>query len=415
MVLITSSDIVPKFAERGGLVPYGPEWEFVTVRDLAKSRKLAKFDPEKQKLLVLSSLYIKKAAVKDKNASYYNRGGHVGGSLNYEKMMVCVDVMGPAGMNVVVLLLGKGQNPCFFRKHLTARDDGSLSKIIDWICIYDCLCLVCVDLFVCLRVGPGNFFVIENPSPIERWMADGELPILGTLSSAIPVTITKQLPTKPIFEASTRQHAFHLIGAKILLLGFETVDVPCAGNLCSAREMYKNQVLSQGCGCYQIARGDENICGFYQFKIVDRKGFEMWISNFTCKDFVASQTMEGRFSMGVTAAKLNAERRTRTEFRKSVNNQFDYVNERGGFDVWGWVRRGWVKDVSTVDQQPSREPAKLVEAGDVVYHVSYIKPILKESEVQGLEQLKFDVSQFMDKEADEANIDEASDVCGVDA
>ena len=78
-------------------------------------------------LLVLMPLYCKLPSKKDEHgARYYNRGREVR-SL-YDKMLVCLDVNGLPGQNIVVFLLGKGRNENFFSGCLVERDNGSAGK-----------------------------------------------------------------------------------------------------------------------------------------------------------------------------------------------------------------------------------------------------------------------------------------------
>lgn len=238
-------------------------------------------------------------------------------------------------------------------------------------------------------------FVIENPLPVTRWMNNGKQPLISTPKSILPVDHLKdgvEFKSTPIVETTKKQHAFYLRGATVKLLNFDVINPPCAGNFCGAKEMFKDQILSQRCPCYQTTLGDENVCGIYQLKVIDEKGNTIFVPNYTCKNWIAEQTKEGRFPVGVTAAMMNDNRRARVEFMKSVQLQLEYVNKNCGFSVVGWIRRGEVVDQGVDAPIGRNEHPQMIDAGEFTYHISHIEPTRAAVRVsKELAELKFDV------------------------
>ena len=74
-------------------------------------------------LLILKPLYCKKRK-EDKKPVY---GQQV--SSNFDRLLVCVDVMALAGQNIVVFPLGDGRNEVLFDSCLKERDSGVAGKL----------------------------------------------------------------------------------------------------------------------------------------------------------------------------------------------------------------------------------------------------------------------------------------------
>ena len=102
--------------------PYGNEASFVNINSLTAKE----WAPTSDTVMVCVVLYIK-AASKDSKLSFYSRTDRQVNT-SYDKMIVAMDVNAPAGQNIVIFLLGGGQNECFFRNCTRMSDTGVLSK-----------------------------------------------------------------------------------------------------------------------------------------------------------------------------------------------------------------------------------------------------------------------------------------------
>ena len=102
--------------------PYGNETSFVNINSLTAKEWASTSDT----VMVCVVLYIK-AASKDSKLSFYSRTDRQVNT-SYDKMIVAMDVNAPAGQNIVIFLLGGGQNECFFRNCIRMRDTGVLGK-----------------------------------------------------------------------------------------------------------------------------------------------------------------------------------------------------------------------------------------------------------------------------------------------
>lgn len=188
-------------------------------------------------------------------------------------------------------------------------------------------------------------WVHTNPGPIEKFLSNGDVPLLSVTSSAIPVTCDARLPTKNYIDTNYNQQVCHWNGVRIKLGfgGANLLDGPCSGELCGGRELFVDTVMKKKCACMQITQGDKGIFGLYQFRIWRKVGNEeksFYVPTFTAKAWTHQFLVEGNFPIGMTAARLNSNPDTQLDFMRAVGKRLEFFNQRGGFDFTGWVKRG---------------------------------------------------------------------------
>ena len=82
--------------------------------------------------------------------------------------------------------------------------------------------------------APGAVVVIQDPDPIKTWLGKGSnMPIMD-ITGPFRVVNKGSITMKPvpIVTASLKQHAFHLVGAKIRVLNWYPLDTNCGGLMC---------------------------------------------------------------------------------------------------------------------------------------------------------------------------------------
>ena len=82
------------------------------------------------KLLFIKVLYWKMAKPTENKGgyTYTTKGNKQGGSVNYDRMIVGMDIFAKKGKNVVTFLMGANDNRFFFDNEITRRDNGMLCK-----------------------------------------------------------------------------------------------------------------------------------------------------------------------------------------------------------------------------------------------------------------------------------------------
>ena len=82
------------------------------------------------KLLFVKVLYWKMAKPTENKGgyTYTTKGNKQGGSVNYDRMIVGMDIFAKKGKNVVTFLMGANDNRSFFNNNISRRDNGELCK-----------------------------------------------------------------------------------------------------------------------------------------------------------------------------------------------------------------------------------------------------------------------------------------------
>ncbi len=268
---------------------------------------------------------------------------------------------------------------------------------------------MCFDIIRRVVVlDPGRIFIIENPTSVEHWIAEGSQPLLATAHSVKPMKSKVPLPPCPIVTDTERQSAYHYRGAKLELKSIDALAIPCSANMCAGVEMYPDGALAEDCPCYGISHRQSHITGLFKLKIITPKR-SFVVNNYTSKPFTCFFLKNGQFPRGITASRICSNRRARRAFKHAVEAQIHFINERGGFDVIGWYRQGKVEDKGVDQPGPGqRESKRYVPSGKLIYHISCITPTrtLSEDGERELKEMKYDVAQYLDS-LNEGKDDEA--------
>lgn len=102
---------------------YPLDYSILNINDLMTDAWVNSSD----KIMVVITLYIKAASALDTQMTFYSRSER-NAKMTYDKMIVGYDLFGSPGQNIVVFMLGKGQNENFFRDCIRLRDTGELGK-----------------------------------------------------------------------------------------------------------------------------------------------------------------------------------------------------------------------------------------------------------------------------------------------
>lgn len=396
--------------------PFDGSYTFIHNIELQNSE----FVDTSSRVMICETLYIKSAnsTAMDKQVFFRDRSQ---GRCNYDKILFAIDIFAPAGGNVVVFLLGRGQCENFFKGCNKLRDSGELGE---------CYCLGIhysirkyshlMFVFSLYDAGPGGMFVVENPPVINAHFGKSRLPVLSIPSSIIPVKLDNcRIPERDVDESTSSQHAFLFENCQVSLSSIHAMDVNCGGSLCDANRCYVNGRLSTSCSCFTINKRDADVVLLLTLRVVTRSNRTLIVHDFTSKKFTKFFMKGQQLKSGLRAAHFNQSgRRTRVELRHKVVAVLDFVNQGGllaapaaadadacnarkGWTVHGWSRRGEVVDQG-VDQPAGptlrNEGPRLVEATDLTYHITHITPTTP-SALGDLSGMLFDCNAFLETAA----------------
>jgi len=83
-----------------------------------------------------------------------------------------------------------------------------------------------------IPLAPGALLTVENPAIVQKWMANGTLPLIFTAQSIKSVLHESKLYKIPPVPQSKNQHGFILRGVDITLLNMQVTNINCGGAMC---------------------------------------------------------------------------------------------------------------------------------------------------------------------------------------
>jgi hypothetical protein len=134
------------------------------------------------------------------------------------------------------------------------------------------LCYSCCNQnpITCI-VSSGALFTVENPPFIQKWMANGTLPLIFTAQSIKSVLHENKMYKIPPVRQSKNQHGFILRGIEITLLNMQVTNINCGGAMFDGLNMYQNSVTADRCPCYNVLDREGKVCLVLSLKVCNRK------------------------------------------------------------------------------------------------------------------------------------------------
>ena len=185
----------------------------------------------------------------------------------------------------------------------------------------------------------GQTAVILEPVYMGKTLGkEGNLPILEVQKVfepyIFPWVIT--IPYREPEEVCTTY--FYLKGVSIKIQLAEMQKSNCSGILCDRQKLEKN------CPClYKSGRGQLVIdCWLKIYDSTDENSILLQMQNFRSWNF--TQLILDKVNASMIVDDFRGEQETK--LRNSIKNIVNYCNKRGGWDLFGWMRRGHQIDAS---------------------------------------------------------------------
>jgi len=195
-----------------------------------------------------------------------------------------------------------------------------------------------------IPLAPGAFFTVENPAIVQKWMANGTLPLIFTAQSIKSVMHDKftlyEIPPVP---QSKSQHGFILSGVDITLLNIQVTNINCGGAMCDGLNMYQNSVTADRCPCYNVLDREGKVCLVLSLKVSDPKNnLQFCVHNHTSKSL--TQLFMKRIPKGAVAATVTGNQKHMGNLSSKVSGMLALGNNYNGFNVSGWIKRGTTEE-----------------------------------------------------------------------
>jgi len=283
----------------------------------------------------------------------YNRKSGEMSDAAYERIIFFRCILSSSETNVVAIMMNKRRNAKLFDHHLTLRDHKG---------------------FI-----PGTIVTLERPQIIENKM--GNIPVFDTPSSLKIVDSSNlELLEVPISDDCMTMSAWHYPNAKLKLLEWNLIDVPCKGTLCDGLGLYQDGVIPKHCCCISNSSNSSKIIMVVKVKIIPPVHNTFVVNNFTSHHFTQMFIKKGANGIppNLSSSILSADDKTMRKFERTVMK----LVESQSFAITGWSRRGTIQDQGSF----SDEKIKNSILNHHVVHVDCNKTIEEDK--------KFDLSTF---------------------
>ena len=164
--------------------------------------------------------------------------------------------------------------------------------------------------------------------------------------------------------------------------------------MCDGQGIVVGQMVMQRCACMQISKSERVL--FVRELVCKMVGGETFSAPFVSKHFMKNFIYSGPLPVGIRAKDFK-EYEIEERLFESFRAVCEYIKNHGGFQIFGWVKRGEILDQGT-DQPGSGLPHNaartMIESANLSYHIVRMEPMVPENiDVDELAALKFNVTQ----------------------
>jgi len=201
------------------------------------------------------------------------------------------------------------------------------------------------------------------------WLGSNE-PLLDVPSAFYCVEPScLSLPQALISHTAERTHSFHYKNARISIDSVDVIDCNCKGSFCAALDLWKDGIIAPVCPCFSATKRTSGVTLLWSFRfhVDDCSGRTIThqVSSFTSSEFMKRFLSHDLIPPGLTASMITE---NETLYRQLIDNLYDgieEVNESGGFEISGWLRKGFSID------QASKDSSK-VKSSESILHLTFI-------------------------------------------
>jgi hypothetical protein len=223
---------------------------------------------------------------------------------------------------------------------------------------------------------PGAIVAIHRPKRVTTWLGGNEpvLDVPGNLRVVVPQSI--KIPRVCVSSTSIRTHGFHLNNVVFKVKSIDVIDCPCKGDFCGGLEMYKDGSIVTKCPCINLFKRTSGITLLMSILLKvnggDDEDREYVVNDFTSRDFT-NQFLSAGIPPGLTASMIQENEGFVNLFLDNVIEGIDQVNAGGGFEVSGWVRKGFQNDQGVSEGGSNTNTSQRVKSSELHLHLTSIQ------------------------------------------
>ena len=237
---------------------------------------------------------------------------------------------------------GENLNSRLWLKNPTLRDDGTITI--------------------------GTVFVLKGVLPVTKNF-EGVVPIIESRRQAIilKAKVDTFFKTTHIDHSlqEKNQRFYYYKKVNIEMKRIEAEKIECNGKFCDGQNIDLVKKSKRGCGCYCQANRCPCVTLIYSMNAVATRPddiFRQPIVKFSSRNFNRI-FLSGDFPTNVQYSDLE-DSDTFYEMKEHIRFCIDHINKNGGFDIWGWYKKGVIEDSAT----KSSGEGEQVVSGELVLH-----------------------------------------------
>lgn len=176
-------------------------------------------------------------------------------------------------------------------------------------------------------------------------------------------------PECPPTNTGTNMGAFTFRNARIYVRSIRVEDGPCSGKFCDQQGLVNAQgEVSNQCVCFQLSSRFHTAVFILDIDVILPNQDPIHINNYVSRRFMETFCFLSPFPNGARHTVFN-HRAVIDCLLNKVRNSIDYINDRGGFLLKGWYKRGEIIDQGVEVPMDNRVAREKVEASVLNLHI----------------------------------------------
>jgi hypothetical protein len=143
------------------------------------------------------------------------------------------------------------------------------------------------------------------------------------------------LPTEVVFSG------FRNMNVRVRVICLAVAATSCAGSMCNKQNLYRNERMENKCSCISNTQRMCSATFVMDLGLQMENGDLMILNNFTSTWFNNNNILTERLATHVRALHFTDD--MVDDILEGTMNVMAYINDRGGFRIIGWAKRGMIK------------------------------------------------------------------------
>ena len=251
------------------------------------------------------------------------------------------------------------------------------------------------------KIGPGEFFVARGVR-VQGYMGiegDGRHQVILEIPN--PITIIEPIrftyPSRHLDTTWLNMMSIHSEGCKVNVTNMSLHTTNCSGYTCDLQHLFTPDGQARNrCVCRSMQRTSTlAVAVDLNIELPAPGGEIIRVMRFASRQFTNNYIVREELSPGTKLSRLDPHIES---LWTSVSNVLNEINDKGGFSVSLWCKRGLIVDRSVVEEGAGfgrQQERVLIPAGDINYNLVSVLPTSPdEIDHNRIYGMKFDTSSL---------------------